>query len=149
MTVQKVSDYLESTVFPVNFISAYMYIEISFESFRHIDRALFYRFVNISCSTVPYLISWKLKLYFVIFINELRHDKTNKISVPPLKTQISLGIRPVWSESSLCAQSIAKDPMFLHVDSEDSDQIGWMPRLIWVFAGHTLILLFCHVAAQM
>ena len=30
---------------------------------------------------------------------------------------------------------------FLHADSEDSDQTGRMPRLIWVFAGRTLILL--------
>ena len=29
------------------------------------------------------------------------HDKTNKMTVRPAKTQISLGIRPVWSESSL------------------------------------------------
>ena len=40
-------------------------------------------------------------------------------------------------QSSLCAQWVAKDPSFLHADSEDSDQTGWMPRLIWVFAGHT------------
>ena len=56
-------------------------------------------------------------------------------------TQISLGIRPVWSESSLCAQWVAKDPSFLHADSEDSDQTRRMPRLIWVFAGRTAILL--------
>ena len=31
--------------------------------------------------------------------NEPRHDKTNEVSVCPAKTQISLGIRPVWSES--------------------------------------------------
>ena len=55
----------------------------------------------------------------------------------PAKTQISLGIRPVWSESSLCAQWVAKDLSFLHADSEDSDQTGRMPRLIWVFAGRT------------
>ena len=59
----------------------------------------------------------------------------------PAKTQISLGIRPVWSESSLCAQWVAKDPSLLHADSEDSDQTGRMPRLIWVFAGRTLTLL--------
>ena len=35
--------------------------------------------------------------------NEPRHDKTNKMAVRPSKTQISLGIRPVWSESSLSA----------------------------------------------
>ena len=63
------------------------------------------------------------------------------MSVRPAKTQISLGIRPVWSESSLCAQSVAKDLSFLHADSEDSDQTGRMPRLIWVFAGRTAIWL--------
>ena len=63
------------------------------------------------------------------------------MSVRPAKTQINLDIRPVWSESSLGAQWVAKDPSFLHADSEDSDQTGWMPRLIWVFAGRTAILL--------
>ena len=46
-------------------------------------------------------------------------------------------ICPVWSESSLCTQWVAKDPSFLHADSQDSDQTGWMPRLIWVFVGCT------------
>ena len=72
-----------------------------------------------------------------IYSYESPHDKTNKMTVRPAKTQISLGIRPVWSESSLCAQWVAKDPSFLHADSEDSVQTGWMPRLIWVFAGRT------------
>ena len=66
--------------------------------------------------------------------NEPPHDKTNKMTVCPAKTQISLGICPVWSESSLCAQWVAKDPGFLHADSGDSDQTGRLPRLIWVFA---------------
>ena len=57
------------------------------------------------------------------------------------KTQISLGIRPVWSESSLRTQWVAKDPSFLHADSEDSDQTGQMPRLILVFTGRTVTLL--------
>ena len=30
-------------------------------------------------------------------IYEPQHDKTNKVSVRPAKTQISLGIRQVWS----------------------------------------------------
>ena len=59
----------------------------------------------------------------------------------PAKTQVSLGICPVWSESSLCAQWVAKDPSFLHVGREDSDQTGQMPRLIWVFVGRTVTLL--------
>ena len=88
---------------------------------------------------------------------ESPRDKPNKWwrnptkwHVRPAKTQISLGIRPVWSESSLCAQWVAKGPRFLHADSEDTDQTGRMPRLItdqtgrmprliWVFAGRT-----CH-----
>ena len=84
------------------------------------------------CSSV-----WKSR----IKISEPRHDKTNKVTVRPAKTQISLGIRPVWSESSLCAQWVAMDPRFLHADSEDGDQTGRMPRLIWVFAEHTVTLL--------
>ena len=55
------------------------------------------------------------------------HDKTNKITVRPAKTQTSLGILPVWSESSQCAQWVAKDPGFLHANSEDSDRTGRMP----------------------
>ena len=34
---------------------------------------------------------------------EPRHDKTNKVTVRPAKVQIGLGVRPVWSESSLSA----------------------------------------------
>ena len=63
------------------------------------------------------------------------------MSVRPAKTQISLSIRPVWSATSLCAQWVANDLSFLYADSKDSDQTGRMPRLIWVFAGRTLILL--------
>ena len=65
------------------------------------------------------------------------------------KTQISMGIRPVWSESSLCAQRVAKDPRLLRADIEDSDQTGRMHSLIWVFAGsHMPFCWFCHEAAQ-
>ena len=53
------------------------------------------------------------------------------------KTQISLGICPVWSKSSLCALRTDKDPRFHHLDSENSDQTGRIPRLIEVFAGRT------------
>ena len=57
-------------------------------------------------------------------------------------------IRPVWSESSQCAQWVAQDLTFHHADSEDSDQIGRMPRLIWVFARHTVILLVSFVVSR-
>ena len=53
-------------------------------------------------------------------------------------------LRSAWAstqsdQSSLCAQWVAKDLSFLHADSEDSDQTGRIPMLIWVFAGCT-----CH-----
>ena len=63
--------------------------------------------------------------------------KQTKWPLRPAKTQNSLGIHPVWSEPSQCAQWVAEDPMFLHTDSEDFVQTRRMPRLIWVFAGCT------------
>ena len=81
----------------------------------------------------------KVKRNCLIF--EPRHDKTNTVSVRPAKTQISLGIRPVWSESSLSAWRNL-GPLATHwAQSEDSDRTGRMPRLLWVFAGRTVILL--------
>ena len=72
-------------------------------------------------------------------IDQMSHlvTKPTKWSVCLAKTQINLGTRQVWSKSSLCTQWVAKDPSFLHVDSEDSDQTVRMPRLIWVFAGRS------------
>ena len=57
------------------------------------------------------------------------------------KTQISLGICSVWSESLLSAWRNLGTLATHWAQSEDSDQTGRMPRLIWVFAGRTLILL--------
>ena len=61
--------------------------------------------------------------------------KPTKWHVCPAKTQISLGIRPVWSESSLSAWRKLESLATHWAHSEDSDQTGRMPRLIWVFAG--------------
>ena len=72
---------------------------------------------------------------------ELRHDKTNKMRMHPANNQISLGIRPVWSESSLSAWRNLGSSATHWLYSEHSDQTERMPRLIWVFAGRTLILL--------
>ena len=66
--------------------------------------------------------------------------KPTKWHVRPAKTQISLGIRPVWSESSLSAWRELGSLATHWAHSEDSDQTtGRMPRLICVFAGRT-----CH-----
>ena len=77
---------------------------------------------------------------------EPQHDKTNKVCVLLAKTPISLGIHPVWSKSSLSSWRKLGYLATHWAHSEDSDQTGQMPRLIGVFAGHTLILLVlsCH-----
>ena len=64
------------------------------------------------------------------------------MSVRLAKTQISLGIRPVWSESLLSAWRKLGPLATTHwAHSEDSDQTGRIPRLIWVFTGRTVTLL--------
>ena len=62
----------------------------------------------------------------------------------PAKTHISLGIHPHWSESLMCAQWAAKNPRFLHRDTEDFDQSGWSESLL----GAQVILLVWHAAAH-
>ena len=70
------------------------------------------------------------------------HDKTSKMTMRPAKTQINLGIHLVWSESLLCPHWVAKDPSFLHADSEDSDQTGRILRCVYMSS-----CWFCHEAA--
>ena len=69
------------------------------------------------------------------------HDKTNKWHVHPAKTQISLGIRRVRSESSLSAWRKLRSLATQWAHSKDSDQTGRMPRQIRVLAGRTATLL--------
>ena len=81
------------------------------------------------------IIIYPLILLFYVLAHNVKisdpvHDKTNKIKCTP-------SIRPVWSVFLLCAEWIAKDPRFLHADSEDSDHTGRTSRLIWIFAGCT------------
>ena len=81
---------------------------------------------------IPFLI-WQLS-----HLSRLM-TKPTKWHVRPAKTQISLGICPVWSESLLSTWRKLGSLATHWVHSKDSDQTGRMPRLIWVFAGHT-----CH-----
>ena len=67
--------------------------------------------------------------------------KPTKWHVRPARTQISLGICPVWSESSLSAWRKPGSLATHWAHSEDTDQTGQMPRLIWVFTECTVILL--------
>ena len=82
-----------------------------------------------------------------ILIMNCLMTKPTKWHVRPAMTQISLGIHlirifavrmkkawvPAWRKLGSLSTHWAH--------SEDSDQTGRMPRLIWVFAGRTVILL--------
>ena len=48
-------------------------------------------------------------------------------------------------QSSLCAQWVAKDQWFLHLDSKGSDQTGRILSLIWA---HMSFYWFCHALAH-
>ena len=79
--------------------------------------------------------------FFFCFVSlyEPLHDKASSVSVRPAKTQISLGIRPVWSESLLSAwRNLGSLP---NERTVKTDQTGRMSRLIWVFSGRILIVL--------
>ena len=62
--------------------------------------------------------------------------------------RLRLCIRPVWPESSQCAQWVVKGPMFLRADSEDwSDWADAQADLSLRWA-HMPFCWFCHEAAQ-
>ena len=63
--------------------------------------------------------------------------KPTKWHVHLVKTKISLGSHPVWSESSLSAWRKLGSLATHWAHSKDSYRTGRMPRLIWVFAGRT------------
>ena len=57
--------------------------------------------------------------------------------VQPAKTQIRLHICTVWSESLLIASAFYSFHAIQRGMNETPCHGGWMYRLIWVFAGHT------------
>ena len=80
-------------------------------------------------------------------MNRNVRKRTYSTACAPVKIQISLRIRTVWSKSSLSAFWIAKQ--CLHVDNKDSEQSARMRRLIWVLVGgHMSELTVSHVASQ-
>ena len=92
--------------------------------------------------TAPH--SWTIiDLWDRLVQRKLSHlmTKSTKWHVRPAKTQISLCIRPVWSESLLSMWRKLGSLASHWAQSKDSDQTGRMPRLIWVFAWCTVTLL--------
>ena len=87
-------------------------------------------------------------LRFNIFKFEPPHDKTNKMACAPTEDSDQPGHRPVWSESSLCAQWIAKDLSFLHADSEDWSDWADVQTDLSLRWAHMPLYWFCHEAAH-
>ena len=82
---------------------------------------------------------------------ELRHDKTNKVSVRPAKTQISLGIRPVWSDRVFAVRMKKPWAISYPLSAQRRLWSDWADAqadlsLRWA---HTPFLGFCHAAAHM
>ena len=78
--------------------------------FRHLYRQHVPKFVIIwkgNKSEASLRVKYEYQKIYHLLISQYEpwHDKTNKMSVRPAKTQISLGGCPGWSESSLGAQS--------------------------------------------
>ena len=70
-------------------------------------------------------------------LNEPKRQKQIFWFARPTKTQISLRIRAVWSESLLFAWRKFASLGIQNALSEDSDQTARMRRLIWIFAVRT------------
>ena len=96
---------------------------------------MFWMMVNILCQNIILCIkcNQERKVFYAQMgasYHEPLHDKTNKMSVRPAKTQISLGIRIVAVHMKKAW--VLSYPLSA---SKYSDQTGQMPRLIWDFVG--------------
>ena len=99
--------------------------------------------------TLFYIFDVNKSIFQQIIINSMKTvcnvsritTKSTIWHVRPAKTPISLGIRSVWSESSLSPWRNIKSLATHWAHSEDSDQTGHSPSLIRVFAGCTLVIL--------
>ena len=79
---------------------------------------------------------WSGSTLFAQIIGKGLNETVLVWQVRPTKIKISLPIRTVWLESSLCSWRTA----FLAIQNapnEDSDQTAQMRSLIWIFVGRT------------
>ena len=82
------------------------------------------------------------------WVYEPPRDKTTTWFVLPAKSQISLGFRPVWSQSSLCAQWVAKDPSFFMRTAKTLIRLGRCPSWSESSLGAHAILLVLLVTGR-
>ena len=94
----------------------------------------------------------KLRVAFLFAFSILEMSrvmtKLTKWPVHQANSQSSLAIRPIWSESSLCAQMVAQDPRFLYADSEDWSDCADAQVDLSLRWAHRSCCLFYRAAAQ-
>ena len=95
-----------------------------------------------NCVGIAFEERWWTDVNIVVKGKQMSRPMTKpaKWHMRPVKTKISVGIRPVWSESSLSVRRKLGSLATQWAHSEDSDQTARMSRLVWIFAGRTVIL---------
>ena len=101
------------------------------------------------CKNSAVYSSLLLETKFTTIPYEPRHDKTNKVTVCPAKTQIRLGIRPVWSESLLSAWRKLGSLATHWAQAKTLIRLGECPGWSESSLGAQSLCWFCHVAAHM
>ena len=102
-------------------------------------RRLFWIFAECiwpKASFLRLLLNWCWIIINICWISQRTTKPTIRL-VRPAKTQISLRIRAVWSESSLIARAFYSRRAYSKGINENPCDTEWIYRLIWVFAGHT------------
>ena len=80
--------------------------------------------------------------------HEPHYDKTNKVSVRPAKTQITLGIHPVWSESPLSTWKNLGSLATIERKAKALIRLGGCPGWSESSLGAHSFCWFCHVVAH-
>ena len=92
------------------------------------------------------LIGWKI---VAVSSFELPHDKTNKMTCAPSFDSDQPGHPPSLFRVFACAQWVAKDPSFLHADSEDWSDLADAQADLSLRWAHMPFCWFCHEAAHL
>ena len=85
------------------------------------------------CYFIPFVVFYIVLYHFCVISGKWMKSSNETVTEPsrdmtkPVKWVFAKrGLRPVCSESSLCAAWVAKDPSFLHAESQDFDQTELM-----------------------
>ena len=125
-------------------------------SLKSVSRYVSYREASIAIRIVSWgecIVAALINYLFQVLttkVFEPQHVKTNKMICTPSEDSSACTLAQswcaVWPESSQSVEWVAKDPRFLHADSEDCDQTGhgcpgWSESLLGVLV--ILLVLSC------